>query len=172
MQELLTGTIDSIYTKTLKIKNGPRAGQDTQVYHAMINGYDINLGFKCDHQEGETVSLTVENGRFGYELVKNPQAGAQPIAPAPTVSSASAPQTCKAPDFPVAKDSRGMTIARQNSGGHAARLVVALIDQGAVSTKDEAIEAFMEFAYQITDFATGHREINQAAAMQGYTEDK
>ena len=65
--EVIQGTVDSIYTKDITIKRGPRAGQDSKVYHAMVNGHDINLGFNCDFQEGEQVTLNVEE-KFGSYL--------------------------------------------------------------------------------------------------------
>jgi len=165
MQEQLTGTIDSIYTKMVNTKYGEKP-----VYHAMINGFDINLGFKNPYAEGETVTVTVENGKYGYELAKNPQAGATAItAPAqPTGPSVGPNRAPPAPDFPVAKNTKGITIARQNSGGHASRMVTALIHEGIIKNETEAMRVFFEFAYQITDFATGHREVKQAEAIANY----
>ncbi len=172
MQEQLNGTIDSIYTKTLKIKNGPRAGQDTQVYHAMINGYDINLGFKCDHVEGETVSLTVENGRFGYELSKSPNPNAPAIsgAPAPTPSK-DTPKARSAPAFPIAKNTKDISIIRQSSLNRAVDVVNKMYDMDVIAmfnNEQEYLDKIIEVALFFTDFGSGQREVNHAAAMQGY----
>ena len=76
-----------------------------------------------------------------------------------------------AKEFPVPKDTKGITIARQNSGGHAAAIVGSLIEGGHIKSVEEAQEAFMELAYAITDFATGHREEAQAKAMLAMEDD-
>lgn len=166
--QVVSGVIDSIYTKEVNTKFGSK-----DVYHAMINGVDINLGFKCAYSEGESVSLNVEQKYGSLQLVPGNGSG-QPASPAVSGQASKVPQAAPAPkqqaytEFPVPKNTKGITIARQNSGGHAARIVGCLIDNGTIKSKDEAIEAFMDVAYSITDFATGHREVNEAAAMQAY----
>jgi hypothetical protein len=168
----IQGNIDSIYTKAVPIKRGPRAGQDGTVYHAMVNGYDVNLGFKCDFEEGELVTWNVEEKFGGWQLVKGgaPQAAASNSEP----STASKPNTGPittgtAPtEFPVPKNTKGISICRQNSGGHAAVIVAALIKQGVIKDQAEAAQAFLELAYEITDFATGQREAAMADAKAAY----
>jgi hypothetical protein len=169
----VTGTIDSIYTKMVTIKRGPKAGNDVPVYHAIVNGNDVNLGFKCEFEEGESVNWEVEHKYGEYKYVGvgtgSGQASNQVRSGASNGAAASPTLPTKA-DFPVAKDSRGMTIARQNSGGHAAAMVVALIKEGHVANREEAMDAFFDMVYQITDFATGHREEAQAAALSAMEE--
>ncbi len=169
----ITGLIDSIYTKSVPIKRGPRAGQDGTVYHAMIEGYDVNLGFKCDYEEGESVTLNVEEKFGGYQLVKGGAAPApaakQPTHTASPVASGPSKFTGKAPtEFPVPKNTKGISICRQNSGGHAATIVAAMIDNGLLDSQAKITEAFLEIAYEITDFATGQREAAMADAKAAY----
>jgi hypothetical protein len=165
MSQQIAGVIDSIYTKTVPTKRG-----DGTVYHAMINGTDVNLGFKCDYAEGEAVTLEVEHKYGGYQLIsgrKGAVAGASN-----GIGNASpnnpTPRRAAPPEFPVPKNTKGITIARQNSGGHAATIVAALIEKGVIKTTEDAAEAFMKLAYEITDFATGHREAMQAEAIAAY----
>jgi len=167
----IVGNIDSIYTKAVPIKRGPRAGQDGTVYHAMVNGYDVNLGFKCDYEEGESVTWNVEEKFGGYQLVKgNTAAPSNPVAPAPTASGSAKPaHTGQAPtEFPVPKNTKGISICRQNSGGHTAVIVAAMIDNGLLNSQEEITTAFLEIAYEITDFATGQREAAMADAKAAY----
>jgi hypothetical protein len=168
MSQQVTGVIDSIYTKSVPIKNGPRAGSDGTVYHAMIDGLDINLGFKCDYVEGEHVTLNVNNGRFGWEIVKGNSGGGYNKPAQPPKAAAPRANPKPATEFPVPKNTKGITIARQNSGGHAATLVSALIASGNITDTEEAINVFMDYAYQITDFATGQREADMAASMDAH----
>lgn len=168
MQQI-QGVIDGISTKTVRTKFG-----DKDVYHADINGQDVNLGFKCPYVVGESVTLDVEH-KYGSLQAINPPPKANGASVSPGNASASRVQAvatavpfAPAAEFPVAKNTKGITIARQNSGNHAAAIVCALIAAGKVKTQPEALEAFMDLAYEITDFATGHREVNEAAAIQAY----
>lgn len=167
------GVIDGIRTQSVNTKYG-----DKDVYHAMINGQEVNLGFKCPYVVGESVTLDVEH-KYGQLQAILPPTGAPAAngagAPAAQVQAVPAQQNQKATvptEFPVAKNTRGITIARQNSGGHAAQIVAALINQGKLTTVEEAKEAFMDIVYDITDFATGHREAAQAEAIQAYEEQE
>lgn len=167
------GTIDNIYTKMVTIKRGPRAGSDTPVYHAVVNGTDVNLGFKCEFEEGESVNWEVEHKYGEYKYVGAATGSVQTLSKVPSNTSngaALSPTPHPRPDFPVAKDSRGMTIARQNSGGHAAAMVAALIEKDIIVSSDQAMITFFDMVYEITDFATGHREQAQAAAMTAMEE--
>lgn len=159
------GVIDGISTKTVRTKFG-----DKDVYHANINGQDVNLGFKCPYVVGESVTLNVEHKYGSLQAINPPPAANGASAPTPPVGAPTkqAVPFVPAAEFPVAKNTKGITIARQNSGNHAAAIVCALIAAGKVKTQPEALEAFMDLAYEITDFATGHREVNEAAAIQAY----
>ncbi len=167
------GTIEGIYTKMVTIKTGRRAGSESPVYHAIVNGNDVNLGFKCEFEEGESVNWEVEHKYGEYKYVGPASGSVQTLSKVPSNTSNAAalsPTPHPRPDFPVAKNSRGMTIARQNSGGHASAMIAALIHSGQIKDEDKAMEVFMDMVYEITDFATGHREQAQAAAMTAMEE--
>lgn len=168
MSDVISGVIDSIHTKTVPTKRG-----DGTVYHATINGQDVNLGFKCEFEQGENVALNVEHKYGGWQFVSKAAAGTPTSVSSNKQSNSgnSSTQRSTATEFPVPKNTKGIAICRQNSGGHAATIVAALIAQGVVKTEQEANDAFMKLAYDITDFATGHREKNQADAMAAYQED-
>jgi len=167
MQEQLNGVITSIYTKTVKTKYG-----DKPVYHALIEGYDINLGFKHSYVEGEHVSMTVENGKYGYELAKNQNPNAAPAGAAPAAPSQAAPKVRSAPAFPIAKNTKDISIIRQSSLNRAVESVTLLIHQDVFkfSTEQEYLDKVIEVALFYTDFGSGQREVNQAAAISGYEE--
>lgn len=169
MSEVVQGVVTEINTKTVQIKRGPKAGSDSTVYNMRLDtGHDINLGFTCKFAQGESVNLTLEATKFGdYKIISGTGVtGQQPAAAsAPKVTSPAPAHTPKR-EFPIDKASRGMSITRQNSGGHAATIVAALINQGKIDNEVEAIKIWMDLAYDITDFATGHREEAQALAMQ------
>lgn len=165
MSDVISGVIDSISTKTVPTKRG-----DGTVYHASIGGQDVNLGFKNEFTEGENVSLNVEHKYGGWQFVSKATPGTPTsVSNSSTVAKRST-GSATSTEFPVPKNTKGIAICRQNSGGHAATIVAALVATGAIKTEQEAADAFMKLAYEITDFATGHREANQAAAMAGYEE--
>lgn len=167
MSEQVQGIVTDINTKTVQIKRGPKAGSDSTVYSMTLDsGHVINLGFKCEFVQGESVNLTVEATNFGDYKIVSKGAATAPQVKQPVTSSAPAPQPSPRTEFPIDKNSRGMSITRQNSGGHAATIVAALIKNGHITSLPEAKDAFFDIAYDITDFATGHREVNQVAAMQ------
>jgi hypothetical protein len=171
----ISGVIDSIYTKEVQIKNGPRAGQTSTVYHAMIQGHDVNLGFKCDYQEGESVTLTVEEKYGGYQVVKgNGNANAPSV---PNAASQAGPAQPAAPlgpkpaAFPTPKNTKDISIIRQNSMTHATRIVDDMIIHGVVKapkTEGEYVEKVIEVAYQVFDFSSGWREQKMADAQAAY----
>lgn len=170
MIETIEGVIDNIYSKDVNTRFGQKP-----VYHAMIEDIDVNLGFKCDYEEGEYVTLQVQNGKYGYELAKgNGAASTKPVPKASGMARNSqrpnnAAPAKRAPAFPVPKDTKDISIIRQNSGNHASRIVAALINQGEIKDAETALDTFMDLAYAITDFGTGHRE-EKIAAQQAAQE--
>lgn len=171
MSEQVQGTVTEINTKTVTIKRGPKAGNDTTVYSMVLDtGHRINLGFKCSYAQGETVNLNLEATNFGdYKILASGAATSAPVKqPAAPVAATLTPSPSPSPkrEFPIDKTSRGMSITRQNSGGHAAVMVAALVNSGLISNTEDAVEAWLEMVYTISDFATGHREEAQAKAMQ------
>jgi len=167
----VTGIIENIYTKTITIKRGPRSGQDTNVYHAELStGHDVNLGFKHNYVVGESVAWELEEAYGDYKIVDNKGGSTVSNGAEPISSVVSSKTSVKRNAFPVNKNSKDMSIIRQNSGQHASRIVAALIQSGAIKNEAEAMDTFFQIVYEITDFATGHREMAQVAAMTAMEE--
>ena len=170
MSEVISGTIDSIYTKIITTKYG-----DKPVYHAMVNGHDVNLGFKTAHHEGEVVQLPVEVKYGGYQLIQGPkpttngavQAQVQPMASAPS------PNVQSKPAFPIPNNTKDTSIIRQSSLNRAVETISQMIDHGVFTPKTEQdfMDKVFEIAYQYTDFGTGQREVKHAEAMAGYKDE-
>lgn len=176
MPEQLIGTIDSIYTKDITIKRGPRAGQTSKVYHAIISGEDVNLGWSCPYEEGERVNIQVETSRFGgYELAKGNGKATPTVATVPAGTAAKSKAQVQAGAFPVGKNTKDVSIIRQNSMTHATQIVRDMIQAGTIVKplcKEEYLEKVIEVAYTIADFSTGWREVKMAEAMAAYKEDE
>lgn len=163
----LAGTVDNIYTKTITIKNGKRAGQDATVYHATVNGTDVNCGFnKPTFEQGEVVNLEVENKFGGWQYVGPAKQGSEPVRKVTKASPM--PSAGNKPAFPVGKDTKDMSIIRQNSLTHATKIVeqalLAEIVQQPNSLED-LTELVISVAYDLTEFSSGHRELNAVMAQ-------
>jgi hypothetical protein len=166
MSEQITGKIDSIFTKEVNTKFGPKA-----VYHAMINGHDVNLGFKTECVEGEQVTLNVEHKYGGYQLLQGAPSGTPTaVGPAGSAPSAAAPARASKGAFPVEPNANGTSIVRQSSLNRAVEVIAMLISSGIFSPKseDEYMAKLFDLAYTFTDFGTGQREAKAAAAQAAY----
>ena len=174
MSEVLSGVIDSIYTKDVQIKNGPKAGTTGKVFHATIKGHDVNLGFKTDLAEGENVTLHVVQKYGGYQVLKSPAPANTPAVGTLTAPSANAAKGGGAEGFPVALGNNGTSIVRQSSLNRAIEAVHKLIDLKVFTPKDETEyqNKVLEYAYMFTDFGTGQREVKEAAARAAYDDDE
>ena len=174
MSEVLSGVIDSIYTKDVQIKNGPKAGTTGKVFHATIKGHDVNLGFKTDLAEGENVTLHVVQKYGGYQILNSPAPQGTPAVGAQSVTNSNAKPTVGSHAFPVPLDAQGTSIVRQSSLNRAVEAVHKLIDTKLFSPKDETEyqNKVLEYAYMFTDFGTGQREVKEAAARAAYDDDE
>lgn len=174
MSEQIAGTIDSIYTKDITIKRGPRAGNTSPVYHATINGHDVNLGFQTTLVEGQSVVLDVENKYGGYQLI---QQGKGNVSNSGTVGNATGSAVPKSPStraaFPIPNNTKDTSIIRQSSLNRAVEVVTLMVDHGLFNPKkeEELINKIYEVAYQFTDFGSGQREVKQAAVIAAYEEE-
>lgn len=161
----IKGVVDSVYTKQVNTKRGP-----ADVYHAIIDGNDLNMGFKPVYEEGQYVDVEVYEKYNEYHISKsgNKQSGA------PAKSGGNNTQRASTPAFPVAKNTKDTSICRQNALTNARSLVDTLLASGAVKYKDEqtTIDLILTFAYQFADFSTGQREVKMAEAKAAYKEDE
>lgn len=178
MSEQIQGTIESLYTKDITIKRGARAGSTSPVYHAVINGHDVNLGFQTSLVEGQSVVLDVETKFGGYHLVE-PGKGNVPsangvAAASPSVASKNIKSTTSAPAFPLGTNTKDISIIRQSSLNRAVEVVTLMINAGLYvpDHADSLMEKVFQVAYQFTDFGSGQREVKQAAVIAAYNEDE
>ena len=146
----VSGIIDTITSKT--VSNGGT------VYEAIIDGNVVNLGFQCNHKEGEYVDLTVENTKWGLQVPRQPR-GAKPSAgsgstprqapinPVPSAKSV----------FPVDPNTKDHSIIRQNALTNANTAVSTAIRAGAFNptSKDEVYNEIILVAYNLSTFAMG-----------------
>lgn len=175
MSQVVAGVIDNIYTKEVTTKFGPKP-----VYIAQVGGQEVNLGFKTPLAMGETVSLNVEHKYGSLQLVQGPVTGTAPQsntngATGPSATAAGVPVTGPAPikvEFPVEINTRGTSIIRQNSMGHARSIVDGMCLNGVFTPKSETeyLEKVIEIAYAVTDFSTGQREVKAKAAAAAYAD--
>jgi len=164
MSEVITGVIDSITTQDVQTKFGQK-----QVYHAMINGHDVNLGFKTECIIGQQVTFNVEHKYGGYQLLQGAPTGTPTEVGPPGTPPVGASKATKAA-FPVATNAREMSIVRQSALNRAVESVALLVEKGVITLTTESAyqEKVLEFAYFYTDFGTGQREAKAAAAQAAY----
>lgn len=163
----IQGTIKSTSTKTITVKNGARAGSDATVHYINIDGYNVNVGFNNPYTEGERVTLNVEH-KFGeWKVSKAPHTAEG--WPAVTPSTGSSKGGAKE-SFPTDKTSHTMSIIRQNSMGHAAKIVGDWFQTREYApekvTLGEYYEMVLDVAYRITDFSSGHLELKRVEEMR------
>lgn len=161
MSQVVSGTIDSIRAKEVNTKFGPK-----NVYHAMINGQDVNLGFKHNYSEGETVSLNCEHKYGSLQAISTAPAG---VSDGGGTSVAAGPTTYKEKSlFPVELNSTGTSICRQSSLKAAVEVVHDMVELGTLENLDYEgyVEKVIETSYAFTDFATGQREVKAARQQE------
>lgn len=173
MHEQLVGVVDSIFTKDITIKNGPRAGQTSKVYHAMIDGHDVNLGFETALQEGQKVTLPVEEKFGGLSLSRETLNPSAPFVGAANDNTTGANAKSSKPAFPIPNNTKDTSIIRQSSLNRAIESVHQLMERGliVISSEAEYQNKVLEYAYFYTDFGTGQREMKAAAAQAAYEAD-
>lgn len=167
--QVISGVIDSIYTKEINTKRGP-----SNVYHAMINGQDVNLGFKTSHSQGETVTWEVEHKYGGLQYVGPSNGQPTSVQSGGQSNSSSNAAPVRATAFPTPKGTKDVSIIRQNSMTHATKIVAGMLDNGSIElqTEDEYINKVLEVAYIVADYSTGWREVKEAAARAAYDGEK
>ena len=162
----IVGKIDSMYDKDIKTKFGQK-----KVYHAMVDGHDVNLGFKKEYEIGEMVTFEVEHKYGGLQLVNGRKGASGTTTVQPTVGDIPSGSGGKATAFPVNKNSKDHSIIRQNSLTHASRVVhdyYTITGKQPTESLDEYVESVIDMAYIFCDFSTGHREAKMSSAMAAY----
>lgn len=158
----VSGVIDSIVSKTV--------GNGGTVYSAIIDGTEVDLGFKCPHSEGEYVDLDVESTKWGLKIA---QAGRKSFGSAPPAKMKQA-GTKAAPNkqFPVDPNSKDHVIIRQNALTNANAAVANAIAAGAkYESAEEVFNEVIKVAYNLTGFAMGTLDATLVAEAKAKQEN-
>lgn len=169
----ITGTIDSIWSKTKTSK----AGKPFNVWYCSVDGESINLGFKAEISgrpvsEGEYLDVTVEKKYGEWQVQSGSVGGTPPATPAPKAAppakSGGGGWKKGGGTFPVSPTDSQVSIIRQSSLNRAVDVMGQLLSNGVVKVKNEEEyrEKLFELAYDFTDFGTGQREIKKVEEMQ------
>lgn len=164
------GVIDSITSKT--VSNGGT------VYTALIDGQEVNLGFKCDYSEGEYVDLDVESTKWGLQVPRFPakKGGGTSRPSTQAKPQASAPRAT-GKMFPVDPNSKDHSIIRQNALTNANTMVANAClhtDEGPFATREDYFNEVIKAAYNLAGFAMGTLDkvlAQQLAAEQEANDD-
>lgn len=167
----VSGVIDSIVSKTV--------GNGGTVYTAVIDGTEVDLGFKCNVSEGEYVDLDVESTKWGLKVAQpgKPRGAVQLGGATPRQQqSAPKPSPTTRKQFPVDPDSKDHVIIRQNALTNANAAVASAISAGATFDDAEAVyNEIIKVAYNLTGFAMGTLDqvlVEQAKAQASETNAK
>ena len=145
------GVIDSITSKT--VSNGGT------VYTALIDGQEVNLGFKCDYSEGEYVDLDVESTKWGLQVPRFPAkkgGTSRPSTQAKPPASSAPRATGKM--FPVDPNSKDHSIIRQNALTNANTMVANACkysEESLFATREDYFNEVIKAAYNLAGFAMG-----------------
>lgn len=147
----LTGNIDDIITKTVQIKNGPRAGGTGVIYTLQVAGNKVNVGFDSSYQVGTVFSKDVVGpNKFG-EFTLSKGNG--------STSTIKSTQGTMGRAFPVPMNDHAVSICRQNALTNAIKYLDLIEDTN--STVDHVLDV----AYAFSKWTTGQSEIEEAKKM-------
>ena len=140
------------------------------IHYLTVGGVEVSTGFNQEHQEGQMVSLIVENKYKEWQKVGMggdglPAAG---LTPEPVVRAAfggGAPRSKGT--FPVAPTDGQMSIIRQNSMNRAVEILAEWRESGlfTAATEDQYLRKLMEVALTVTDFNSGQDIMKLQAAI-------
>ena len=150
------GTVQNVYSKT----KSTRAGDKTIWYADIDDGTTINMGFKALWEEGEYVTVNVEEKYGELQVARGGSKMGGGSKPAPAAKSAGS--TYKAKSFPLDATDQQVSIIRQSSLNRAVEVATLLYDKGELSTEEQLMNKIWELAYEFTDFGTGQREVKAA----------
>ena len=162
----VSGVIDSIVSKTV--------GNGGTVYTAVIDGTEVDLGFRCPHNEGEYVDLDVESTKWGLKIAQPGARRSVQAASAPARQQNNSTRTAaqKSKQFPVDPDSKDHIIIRQNALTNANAAVASAIAAGAkYKSAEEVFNEVIKVAYNLTGFAMGTLDATLVAEARAKQED-
>jgi hypothetical protein len=165
----VAGVIDSITSKT--VSNGGT------VYTAHIDGQEINLGFQCNHSEGEYVELEVESTKWGLQVPRTfggrKTGGTNSAAPARKTSTPR--QASPAKVFPVDPNSKDHSIIRQNALTNANTMVANACEnseEDMFKTREDYYNEVIKAAYNLAGFAMGTLDRELAKQLSAHAPDE
>ena len=163
------GVIDSITSKT--VSNGGT------VYTAVIDGQEVNLGFKCDYSEGEYVDLDVESTKWGLQVPRFPAKKGGTSRPSTQAKPAAPAKASTYVAFPVDPNSKDHSIIRQNALTNANTMVsnACAYTGENFDTREEYYNEVIKAAYNLAGFAMGTLDkvlAQQLAAEQSEAKDE
>lgn len=164
----VAGVIDSITSKT--VSNGGT------VYTAHIDGQEINLGFQCNHSEGEYVELEVESTKWGLQVPRTfggrKTGGTNSAAPARKQATSTASTSVQ---FPVNPNSKDHSIIRQNALTNANTMVrnaCQYSEDGEFKTREDYYNEVIRAAYNLAGFAMGTLDKELAKQLAAQAEEE
>ena len=169
MTHQVKGVVDTCTQRDQKTRNGIG-----QIHGCIVDGVEFETGFQKKHSEGEMISVAVkwDYGKWN-EIPGNDGSG----MPAATAGGMAKPKPAGGPGggfkgnsrtFPVPPTDGAISIIRQNSMGHATRVVEDMVSQGVVPTpacKEDYFKILLETALVITDFSSGQDVMQMQAAV-------
>lgn len=171
---IIEGIVDSVYTKQVNTKRGLGT-----VYHAMVNGQDINLGFKKMVEEGEHVALNCEQKYGTLQVVSMaPKGSGTPVptgAPSAKPAPASGGGGWNKGTFPLKSTDHAVSICRQNALTNAnatvSSYVAVLCSKAKATTEmpdlDLLSDMVLSLAMKYAAFSTGEIDTILKGATTG-----
>ena len=156
MTHQVKGVVDTCTQRDQKTRNGMGT-----IHGCIVDGVEFETGFNKKHSEGTMVSVAVKWDYGKWNQINGDGEG-MPAATAggqvKAVGGTAAPRGKAKGEFPVPPDHYSMSIIRQNSMGHATKIVDDMYKHGvltSVSTTDDYLKEVVETALSITEFSSG-----------------
>lgn len=170
MTHQVKGVVDRSTTRDQQTSRGM-----AQIYGIIVDGVEVETGFRKEHSDGEMVNIKVEWKYGKWNRISNGGDGLPAaVAGNPSVNTA-APKKGGFQaggggrgSFPVDPKSGTISIIRQNSMTHASRLVDDMIQHSVITqpaNRDDYLKEVLSVALVITDFSSGNDIVQMQAAV-------
>ena len=158
MTHQVKGVVDQCTQRDQKTRNGMGT-----IHGYIVDGVEVETGFRKTRSEGEMVTTAVKWDYGKWNEINGDGAG----MPAATAGGGAKPKPAgggsggfkgNSRSFPVPPTDGAISIIRQNSMGHAAKVVEDMINHGIVTAPANAEDYYkllLETALVITDFSSG-----------------
>jgi len=155
----IEGVVTNITSKSVTLKNGPRAGKSVPVYSMMVDGKEIELGFKKPTtEEGELFRGSVSDSpnRFGKYELETPNGSTVKSLPSTTTHST------RAWSFPIPKDDHATSICRQSALKAAVDILTNTGFYAGAKKADDVVVVTLNMASKLATWTTGQTEVEEA----------